>query len=331
MHTASFYAQKYNSDSVYIKFDTTPVIPFMVDSIIDKRTYLKENMLRISERKKYLYIPVDFFYLIDEPLSEKIKKTFKNETTLNIKLQLEIERFELTYSELKPLPMLVAQIKVFEQTENGKEYIGTLVYETLGKKPKKKMENEAFETLIQSWVNIFSSDLQKIIKNDSVKKPLNYYSQEFMPQQRIFSKAVYLWQINSYCIEGNIAFFDPEPGKRFRRQNSFILYRNDVRFESISFGRNSYMKIFRLSPDWVAAAEFRYGLGVNRWKDFNTYNHTLYDIVNFTVGIKGGFYYYPFAKRSLFAGFLANTDLIYIYSMNFFGRYGIGISLGLNF
>jgi hypothetical protein len=229
---------------------------------------------------------------------------------------------------------LIAQIDVYQKNGNGNnELKGTLVYETLGKKVKKNKEKEAFETLIEDWIHIFEKDLLRITGNLNSERPKvsNYYPAPIVARQRIFSKISYQYHFNTYSIEANIGFYDPEPGARFRRQTSYLLYVNDVRFESIAFGKRAYQDYLRISPNWILNLELRYCLGLNRWKDFYSYDHTLYDIVNFNIGVKGGILYYPFAKRSFFAGINLSSDLFYIYSMNVFERYGLGFSLGLNF
>ena len=63
-------AQKYVKDSVKIRFGYPISQPssVFVDSVIDNREELKGNEIRISEKTRYLFIPVDRYYITDKSL-----------------------------------------------------------------------------------------------------------------------------------------------------------------------------------------------------------------------------------------------------------------------
>jgi len=331
-------AQKYISDSTIVYFGKplTQLIPLRIDSIIDARENLKGTELKITESTKYLYIPVDFYYVLEKPLTVELKSMFSDTIENTNIYKLIIDRFEFTSQEkFIKVPLLIAQIQVYSGRKGfAKQFRGTLVYEIPGKRPKRNREIECFETLIDTWKQEFTTDLQNL--PDEAKENKNYLNTNFIPAKfRTGQSAITFssFSINNqgYSIEAALGFFDPEASRKFYRHTYFFKYSNDKRFESVEFSSRCYHQFYRFNESFVTDIYVNEGIGVNRWKDMNSYNHKLYDIVQANVGVNGGIYYMPFRKRSVFIGLVLNQDLYYIYCMGMFERSGIGITLGINF
>jgi CRISPR/Cas system CSM-associated protein Csm3 (group 7 of RAMP superfamily) len=332
------YSQKYICDSLIVKFGifSNRTIPLKVDSIIDQRFSPTGSQIRISERKRYLYVPVDFYYVTPTPLKDELRSMFSDSISRDSTYKLVINRFEIYYrSGFQTLPVLIAHIEVyFGKTGEKKRFAGTLIYETVGEKPKKNMEKETFEILIEKWKDQFSRDMQKIQSykaTNSFSGFSNLLGPELKPVQRIFTQAAIVVGDKNLMVDGDLGFFEPEATKKFFRVTSFVRYRNDDRFESIAFGSRSYLYYYRINEKFVANIEQKICIGVNRWKDMKTFEHKLYDIVHIDAGFRAGIYYYPFNKRNFVAGLITTHDVLFIYCMESFYRPALGLSVGLNF
>jgi hypothetical protein len=334
----SSFSQKYICDSLQISFGivSNPKTPLLIDSVIDSRDILTGTQIRISERKKYVYIPVDFYYVTKHPLTKEIALLFTDSLASDTAFKLVIERFELNYREsFKPVTQLIAQIKVYSGIKSTqKKLLGTLAYEIVGDKPKKGKEQESFEILITRWVANFQTDIVKLKHGAGAQRSTgfcNYFPPDTKTGQSIYTEASVLFGIQSYIIDGDLGFYDPEATPRVFRRTSFIRYRNEKRYESIAFGSRSYHFYYRLNDKFMADVGQRVCVGLNRWKDMDTYDHKLYDIVHIDVGLKAGIYYYPFGKRSVVAGLVTTHDLIYVYCMGSYYLPAIGMVVGINF
>jgi hypothetical protein len=70
-------------------------------------------------------------------------------------------------------------------------------------------------------------------------------------------------------------------------------------------------------------------IGVNRWKDYQTYDHKLYDAIILDFALNQKVIFNPLDRNSLLVGFGISEDLSYIYSRGLNLQFGFLISLGL--
>ena len=65
-------AQKYIKDSVLINFKTGSevfLLNYSCDTTIDNRN-ISPHIIGVTEKNKYLLVPVDFYYCLNEPLNK---------------------------------------------------------------------------------------------------------------------------------------------------------------------------------------------------------------------------------------------------------------------
>ena len=134
-------AQKYVKDSVKIRFGYPISQPssVFVDSVIDNREELKGNEIRISEKTRYLFIPVDRYYITDKSLSNNIFCLFANQKQ-DTAYKFVIDEFEINHSKgLLAGTKLSAEIRIYEGIHGETKYLkGTLLYQIKGSKPRNK-------------------------------------------------------------------------------------------------------------------------------------------------------------------------------------------------
>jgi hypothetical protein len=334
----SCYSQKYVSDSAVINFgtDTTLIIPMNIDSVVDMRDNLQGSQIKITEVIRFVFIPVDYFYVTKTELNNEIHNLFKSGESSEKTYKLVIRKFEIASSEgFRKLPVLLCQIEIYSGIQAGmKQYVGTLTYEKEGTKPPKNMDKVFYELLIESWKKDFARDIERVSSSDIKTREVafgNYVPAPLKAKEFIFSQVSFLAGVNCFQIDADLGFYNPESNTRFNRHTWFFRYRNEKRFESVAFGSRSYHWYKRLNDNWMIDLDQKLCVGVNRWKDLNTYNHKLFDIVNLNARIKAGIYYMPFGKRSFFADVTTSQDLLYIYCMDAFFRSTLGFSVGINF
>jgi hypothetical protein len=332
------FSQKYLSDSAVVNFgtDTTQIISMNVDSVLDMRDNLQGSQIKITEVVHFVFIPVDFFYVTKSELSNEIHNLFGSGDTLGKTYKLVIRKFEIGTSEgFKKVPVLLCQIEIYSGIHaTNKHYMGTLTYEKEGTKPPKNMEKVFYEILIESWKKDFAKDIERVILTELKTKDIafgNFVPAPLKAKEFIFSQATFLTGVHCFQVDVDLGFYNPESTVQFNRHTWFFRYRNEKRFESVAFGSRSYHWYKRLNEKWVIDLDQKLCVGVNRWKDVHTYDHTLFDIVGLNAGIKAGIYYMPFGKRSIVAGVTTSQDLLYIYCMDAFFRSSIGFSIGINF
>ncbi len=319
LFTRFCFTQDFVKDSTVINFGNNTIRPvlYSIDSVIDQRTELSSNVLRISEKKQYRYIPVDYYFVTQQSIASNIKQLIIDDTLSDESINLVLKKFEINHrGGILPASVLSAQISIYKGKINSRKTLdGTLIYETSGKKPNKRNSQECYENLIDSWRSDFIIDIKRLQSNHS-DSIYHYRIGKEDAKTRLYCSSAFYYGIDWCMLDVNLGFYEPEASKRFVRHSHFFRYRNEKRFESVAMGSNASHFYCRINKDFISEIEGRFCVGFNRWRDMDTFKHKLYDIANVNASIKTGILYSPFDKKGISMGGGLLLDSYYIYSLN---------------
>lgn len=138
--------------------------------------------------------------------------------------------------------------------------------------------------------------------------------------------------LDFWMVEGEVVFAEPEASRRFRQSGYMVRYRNEKKFESIAFTRNSEHFMFRMNNSMLLDINTNFLIGVNKWKDMWEEEHPIWHIVLLDLSITQYILYTPFNSQPGFiigAGLLENA--YYVPDGIFKFKPGLGIQMGYRF
>ena len=319
------YSQKLVSDSLVVDFGFTSEsdINASTDTVIDQR-HLRPNCIAISEKKKFLVVPVDYYILTQKPVSTEIKDMFSNKTDSSTmsNYRLEIKEFDIGSESRFFTNKFVCNsiISVYENGDNKKNYIGTLVYEiqTSGSTAAKK-QKKSYEACIDAWKEEFTIDMNFIAgqtPNDSTGILKNLIKQEYGFSKNLIMSAEVAAGTNSWLIDGELMFSHPEPQQQFFRQGKILRYRHEEKYQSLEFSIANNQFNYRLTDNFAFVLKSKLFWGLNSWNKNEYTNHGLQDIFLVDLSLSQSILYNPFYKRGFICGMGLLEDMTYIYSEN---------------
>ena len=317
------YGQKLISDSLVVNFGymIEPRISSAADKVIDQRN-LRPNCIAIGERTKYLFVPVDYFIVLPNPLSTGIQKMFlqKTDSSPQVNFNLEIKEFNIRSEAHSFTNKYICNsiISVYKAAGHENDYLGTLVYETqtTGSTAKKK-QKEAYETCIDAWKQSFASDMNKIAVQASADSIVTFKNLIKEPsdfrKNFIISTDVAIG-INSWLIDGELMFSHPEPQRQFFRRGKILRYRHEEKYQSLEFSIVNNQFNYRLTDNFVFVLKSKLFWGLNSWNKNEYSTHGLQDIFLIDLSLSQSILYNPFYKRGFICGLGLLEDVTYIYS-----------------
>lgn len=330
-------AQSLVEDTVVVAFKKRDVPKnsiISVDRILDNRDE-NPKIVGSYEISKYIFIPVDLLIITDEPLCKEIKNLLPDATQLDsIYLDLTIEKFNLNKIENSLIfshYQLAAVFNIFSGFK-GEEKIhyDQKFYDTKVKKPllRDNLKN-GFEKVVWKWEEEFLNDIAKISYEVISNRRENSVGYMRKPDKgkyvNMHSGLDFIYKSDGYSVDGEIFFSNIESNRRFFRCGYGIRFSNSKRFDSIILGRPVDYLFWRLSRNIVLRLKSQFGIGVNRWKDWQEFNHKFIDAFIIDYSLSEGIIYNPIDGRSLLLGFGIEENIYYIYST------GIRFSPGILF
>ncbi len=311
-----------------------------IDSIIDMRNKAPD-ILGKFEKNKYVFIPVDLLLNTETPFCEEIYRTieFSAGTNEPAKFRLALNRLKLsrqTKSLIYPRYLLNSTVNVYEYNERQKpELLGFLLYESAFRSrpffgPGLK---EGFESVIDKWRKEMVSDLEFLSKNlNSGKTPGLYNFRKDLrnvKQVNMIAGIDVISGTECRMADGEILFSQREAKRRFFRNGYTVRYRNGDSYDSIEFGMYNDYLIHRCSPGIILRAKSQFMVGVNRWNDFETEEHKLWDAVIADYSLSQSIIYNPLDRHSVTFGLGLMENVYYIYSQKIKFQFGLLVNLGL--
>ena len=323
---APVLAQTLVQDTLMISFNNFDTIEsdVVIDTVIDERDE-DPHVLGTYEKTRYLFVPVDLLIRTDNPLSREVTETVQMSGSNGNSLQFKliIDEFNLTKktnSMFYPRYLLHSSVQVYQNSDkNEPEYTGQLLYEnTFRVRFFRDKLKRGFESVTHSWHRDLFSDLAELssavkekrtpaLDNFRIKRP------EGRPVNMI-TGVDFLVGTQGWMTDGEIFFSHREAKKRFYRSGYNIRYRNADTFESIEFGLSNDYWFYRWRPDMIFRLKSQPLIGFNRWNDFETTGHKLWDAFIIDYSLSQSFIYNPLDKRSVIIGLGLMENIYYIYS-----------------
>jgi len=335
-------AQKMVRDSLLVSFENplpVPVLQVPIDSIRDLRGESPRTVGKY-EVSHFLFIPVDLDVRTEKPLNREILQAFNSsaDSTTVPRIRLAIDNFDLSKNSgswFFSRYLLNADFRVYWYYSDSTRFIGEILYEVprrsgiFGDKLK-----IGFQNAIYDWQQVFASDLNTIAVNlvaDQTPRLENLRSEVYTGKSiNLYSGVSYIRYPDSHIIDGEMFFSHREARQRFIRTGGYqIRLRNTDDFESISFGLSRDYLFYRLNRHFVLRAKSQLMLGVNRWKDFLTFDHKIYDAMIFEYVLGQDLIYNVLDKRSILFGIGLQENTFYIYSKDWQFKIGLSLYLGV--
>lgn len=332
------FGQKYVMDSVTIRFGMHQIPPasVFVDTVIDNRDELKGNQVRISEKTRYLFIPVDRYFVTEKALVENVHSLFTDQKR-DTSYKFIIDEFEISHRKgLVNGTLLSAKIRVFEgATGETKQLKGTLLYQTKGQKPKKRNLSNNYEQLINTWQYGFLKDIYRIKSDTSLyRHTFDFYNYRPLVEKvptRLYCSSFAAIGLDWWIADLEFGFYEPEVSRKFLHHTGYIRYRWTKQFESLAIGKDATHFCYRLGPYWVIEAVPQVSLGFNSWKDWENNSHDLYDLFSINGSLREVIRFNPMDRRCVSFTFGFIQDVYYIHSIDWNFKPGIIFGLGFNF
>jgi hypothetical protein len=241
----------------------------------------------------------------------------------------------MTQSLIYPHYRINALVQLYDLNNNHPPAMkGQLLYESIYREHLFKDDlKEGFESVLRIWENDFTDDLEKVTYDSflssyphmtNFRRGLNE-----VKWINLIAGIDYIYSYHDTFIDGEL-FFSPRESKNVLFRSGYGLrYRRSQKFESIEFGGSVDYLFFRFNKNFQTQLKSQLLIGVNRWKDYETYDHKIYDAIILDLALNQELTFNPLDRRALLIGFGLSEDLSYIYSRGFNFQFGFLISLGL--
>ena len=327
-HCSMVQSQLYVKDSLIVHFKDSSFIPpksLSVYSVIDSRTH-PGNIISVTEKKQYKYVPVDYFITLPEPLENEIKNMFiQSDNQHNYLIKVADFKVKKRNYFLKPGMYLNSAIWLYYNIGNDSlQFGGELLYEEAYKKfSLKTTKKEPYEQVLGNWQEHFMKDISILTSNIENGTSTTLYNYRYKPYKNK-PKNMYLgidaiFGLNFYAFDGEIQFSQREVNKHFQRKAYGIRYRNENELEAIEFNLLNTHINYRLNEKYLFNAKANLFLGLNKWKDMENNDYTLYDVGMLDLSFSQRFLWNPLDKKSFIfgAGLFESINYVYHYSVRF--------------
>jgi hypothetical protein len=338
------YSQKFISDTLIVSRPKDSVTSWIRYPLIQVKDLREGNaaLLWITEKKRFGYIPVDHYVMMEVPLDTLIDELFiRNSKSKNEGFTVNIRKFAVSKRKGRFFPAysLNAIFDIYKVTADASHadtIAGILVYdEDVPVRGKPKGAGMKEQQLIGQWEKKFKEDINKIgiyKRQKNYDLPYNFFSFETKIKTSLYTSVHYIQGLDFWILEGHILFSEPEAGTRFFRNGQIVRYRNEKTFESIAFGGNSEHLQYRLNNRWLADINSNFLIGINKWKDMDETEHPIWHVLLLDFSLAQYIRYVPFnSKPSFIFGGGIIEDFYYVPDGNFKFKPGISVQLGYRF
>jgi len=306
----------------------------------DKRDAFRKFIGK-DETTHFVFIPVDQLIYTRKPLAEEIASTLKRDpdNQTDVRLDLDIRYFwvsEKSSSLLYPHYQLNAVFSVYKTMENQQsEYVGDLVYDTYSYKPVwESNKRKGFSRVLTKWQGQFVEDINQFTHKNSLENkhlPDNLHSSVWDRNPlNMLGECDVMVGSDFYLTDFQVWFSDREADSWFIRSGGYNLrYRNMKQYEAIEIGLSIDRLYYRLNPGFLFALQSNLMVGINRWKDMDTADHTLYDILCADLSLSQSIQYNPLDKNSLIIGAGIYEEIIYNYVDDYTFNLALMLKIGI--
>ena len=336
-------AQELDQDTMVVAFPHTIFIDtgrVVIDTVIDQRQE-QPDVVGLYEVDKFLVIPVDLVIRTESSLAEEITQTIgiRSDDETDLRIRLFIDDFVLDKKSagwVYPHYRLSASVGINRVTDtDSTAYMGHLFYETSLRKPlfRDKLK-KGYESVIRKWCNEFANDLSQLSQAMNACRPVELFNfRNNRPDSRrlhLYTAADVVYATRHLLVDGAFYVSHREARRRFFRSGGYHLrYRNADDFEAIEFGLSIDHLFYRLNRNLMLRGKSQFMFGLNRWKDTDTVEHTLYDVALLDYSLSQSLVFDSLDKRGILFGIGILENVYYIYSKSVRFELGLMFHAGL--
>ena len=336
-------AQELVQDTMVVAFPNTVFIDngrVVIDSVIDQRQEAPD-VVGLYEVDKFLVIPVDLVIRTKNPLAEEIIRTIgiRSDDDQDPHIRLFIDDFVLDKKLagwVYPHYRLSASMGIHRVIDlDSTVYVGHLLYETSHRKPlfRDKLK-KGYESVIRKWCSEFGNDLLQLsqaMKASCPAKLFNFRHNKPDPRRlHLYTAADVIYGTDHLLVDGAFYVSHREAQRHFFRSGGYHLrYRNADDFEAIEFGLSIDHLFYRLNRNLMLRGKSQFMFGLNRWKDTDTVEHTLYDVALLDYSLSQSLVFDSLDKRGVLFGIGILENVYYIYSKSIRFQLGLMFHAGL--
>lgn len=334
------FSQTLVQDTLIISFkDISDHQDFRIDSILDRRDE-QPNIIGIYEKSKYLFVPIDLLLYLKNPITIELFNRLKNSDSLQFKpnIKLVIDEFSLSKksnSLFYPRYHQQSTISIYyNKADSNSIYLGELLHET-SHRTKVFGDNlqKGFNQVVQNWQTEFISDLNKISNSLQQNQKPKLYNLRLKNQNSKSTNMIvgidFMVGTESTIWDGEIYFSNREAQKRFFRSGYILRFRNSKLFDSIEYGISTDNIFHRFTPNILLRIKSQLMFGFNRWNDFKSTKHKLWDAFILDHSLSQTLIYNPLDKQSILFGIGVFQNVYYVYSKKINFQFGLVVNFGL--
>jgi hypothetical protein len=312
----SLQAQKLAEDTVFVASDTLP-LPVnkhsLVSGIRDVRN-VPDGLLSYGSRKRYLIMPVDVLYISQPSLTDLLCKDLSCSTDRGL-YHFEIQEFTITKRKGTFFPAWILDAEFLVKKKEGDTLLpqGLLLYHSSNPVIRKEKQVETCRRALHDFRIELATDLMTI---DSILPPSRspalpswYPGSKYRSSQlNLLAGVAAGW--NFMQAEAELWFSYAEKDRKYTYTAGLIRYQNTPDFESIALGRQIEHLHYRIGENWAWDSYYAPLLGFNKWKNFETEDPGLWQILQFSFSTSQSMMFYPAEGRLLWKGGIFANGII---------------------
>lgn len=278
-------AQKWVADTIVVELSdgNNAPAPFRLKNIVDSRG-VHPAFISVYEQKKWLVFPVDQIVYISSPLSKILEGRFTNDTLEGLDFNVDIKEYCVKNNTSIGARSLSLNAVVELSKNNGAatSFLGTFYYSDNVKQKKRESLSDGYQALFNEWANRFTSDVIGVNNGlDELMSESYYHFRRGQPaiKKNFYVETEFFGGLNFWGIDAALWFSEPESERMFNRSTGLMRYVEHPDFRAIAFGSSIPLWNFRFTDKSLFSHKVAFLLGVNNWKDMDTVDHKLEEIL----------------------------------------------------
>ena len=278
---------------IYTPYDSLITKSPKTSVIIDTRNQ-KFNTLGITQIKKYKYIPIDQYLVLNHDIADFLDYKIQQDS-IKIPNKLVIEKFSL-WNDTKSVFGKSRVLSAYSYlTDENNQKIKEWQWEIRNKDKKKLEPEENISAIFDKWL---------IAQTDSLKLPKQTLQLSLYKYRRIFNSWFdFIILPDGYIINGNLTLNFPKD-----HQTSWffgspgIYYRKSQYHESITVNGFDQHWIQRISPTLIWRNNTTLRIGINSFNRKEFSHIDIWNIFMVNLGMSTSIEYRPNFYRGVFFG-----------------------------
>ena len=293
---SKFDISHFISDTLVVQLpvDSLELSDSLSINIIDDRN-LPEQVIGIQQTKKWKYIPVDQFVVLQEPLRSALQKYISRDS-VKTSGALHIKNLTL-WTDGKPFFNKGRKLNAYTVLEDSTgQIISNWMWEFTIKRKRKQKSEVAIAALMDQWMTKQAS----VITQKDYKKRLYPY----LYRRQLINWYDLILLSDGFIVNAHLTLdFPPDQQKYYIRGSPGIYYRKSIYHESIAISGKDQHWYRRINDRLLRKLNVTYRFGFNNF-DSHHYSHLdFWNLFLINIGVTAAFEYRPVYHKGLFFGF----------------------------